>query len=139
MQESMLGSSVSKTLFADSRNEKSIGMSLLLFVRDHYSSQDAVSLYFMRFELYEASSREYDPGCSSRITDPGSWVFFHPGSTGQKSTGSLIRNIALYLRQQENFILYLPYCHISYLNNSFVFLWSSISLTIFRRKSIEIC
>jgi hypothetical protein len=84
------------------------------------------------------SSWKYDPGCSSRIQNPGSRIldpyFFQPGSRGQKSTGSRIRNIALFLRQQENYILYLPYCHIIYLNNSMVFLWSNISLKIFTPK-----
>jgi hypothetical protein len=34
-----------------------------------------------------SSSRKYDPGCLSRI-----WTFPHPGSRGQRSTGSRIRN-----------------------------------------------
>jgi hypothetical protein len=32
------------------------------------------------------SSRKYDPGCSSLI-----WILTHPGSRGQKGTGSRIR------------------------------------------------
>ncbi len=39
------------------------------------------------------SSRKYDPGCSSRIQDSGSgcWLSTHPGSRGQKGTGSRIQ------------------------------------------------
>ncbi len=43
------------------------------------------------------SSRKYDSGCSSRPDlGSGSWFFTHPGSNGQKGTGSRIwfRNTA---------------------------------------------
>jgi hypothetical protein len=44
--------------------------------------------YFQPKKLF-LSSQKYDPGCSSRIRV---LIFFHPGSRGQKGTGSWIRN-----------------------------------------------
>ncbi len=87
------------------------------------------------------TSREYS-GCSSRITDPGSWYFSIPDPGVKKAPvpdPGYATLLYIFTARKLYTVRYLPYCHIIYLNNSIVFLWSNISLKIVLRKSIEIC
>jgi hypothetical protein len=55
-------------------------------------------------------SRKYYPICLSRIRDPGPQIFSHPGSKGQRGTGSWIRNtllIALNCGQKSSLVQFL--------------------------------
>ncbi len=86
------------------------------------SSKNLSILTRKKAKKWFLSSKKYDPGCSSRIR---MLTFSHPGSRGQKSTQSRIRNTVYQRKCCTNSVVPLS------LHQSLVTLSCSLNCTIF--------